>query len=230
MAKSVLEQLLKDGKVHRGMLGINIQNITDDTAKALELKEKAGVLVSNVRAGSAADKAGIKRGDLITAINGEKIEDSNILRNKVAGTSPGTEIKLSVIRNGEPMELTAKLDEFKVDNSKTPGSNQNDEDGGTGPQNQGGKLGLGLQPVTPQIAKQLGLDSDSEGMVVTEVDPNGPAAEAGIDRGDVILEINKKAVNSIADVKSALEGAKDRPILLLISRKGQTIYVTVSPE
>jgi serine protease Do len=212
------------------MLGINIQNITDDTAKALELKENAGVLVSNVRTGSAADKAGIKRGDLITAINGEKIEDSNILRNKVAGTSPGTEIKLSVIRNGEPMELTAKLDEFKVDNSKTPGSNQNDEDGGTGPQNQGGKLGLGLQPVTPQIAKQLGLDSDSEGMVVTEVDPNGPAAEAGIDRGDVILEINKKAVNSIADVKSALEGAKDRPILLLISRKGQTIYVTVSPE
>jgi serine protease Do len=230
MAKSVLEQLLKDGKVHRGMLGINIQNITDDTAKALELKEKVGVLVSNVRSGSAADKAGIKRGELITAINREKIEDSNTLRNKVAGTSPGTEIKLTIVRNGEPMELTAKLDEFKVDNSKAPGSSQSDENGGSGPQNQGGKLGLGLQPVTPQIAKQLGLDSDSEGMVVTEVDPNGPAAEAGIDRGDVILEINKKTVNSIADVRSALEGAKDRPILLLISRKGQTIYITVNQD
>jgi len=230
MAKSVLEQLLKDGKVHRGMLGINIQNITDDTAKALELKEKAGVLVSGVRTGSAADKAGIKRGDLITAINGEKIEDSNILRNKVAGTLPGSDIKLTVIRNGEPMDLTAKLDEFKVDNSKTPGGNPDGDDNGGGAQNQGGKLGLSLQPVTPQVAKQLGLDSDSEGMVVTEVDPSGPAAEAGIDRGDVILEVNKKAVNSIADVKSALEGAKDRPILLLVSRKGQTIYVTVSPQ
>ena len=84
--------------------------------------------------------------------------------------------------------------------------------------------------MTPQIAKQLGLESDSEGMAVTEVDPNGPAAEAGIDRGDVILEINRKPVNSISDVKSALATSGDRPVLLLISRKGQTIYVTVSPE
>jgi len=230
MAKSVMEQLLKDGKVHRGMLGINIQNITDDTAKALELKDTSGILVSNVRSGSAADKAGVKRGDIITAINGEKIEDSNVLRNKVAGTLPGTDIKLTVVRNGEPMELTAKLDEFKVDNSKTPGLGRDDEEGGTGPQKDSGKLGLGLQPVTPQIAKQLGLESDSEGMAVTEVDPNGPAAEAGIDRGDVILEINRKPVNSISDVKSALATSGDRPVLLLISRKGQTIYVTVSPE
>src|SRR5205814_9289183 len=113
MAKSVMEQLLKDGKVHRGMLGVNIQNITDDTAKALELKETSGILVSNVRSGSAADKAGIKRGDIITAINGEKMEDSNVLRNKVAGTLPGTEIKLTVVRSGKEQEFTAKLDEYK---------------------------------------------------------------------------------------------------------------------
>src|SRR5207237_428310 len=93
MAKSVMEQLLKDGKVHRGMLGIGIQNLTEDTAKALELKETSGILVSNVKSGSAADKAGVRRGDIITAINGEKMEDSNVLRNKVAGTMPGTVIK-----------------------------------------------------------------------------------------------------------------------------------------
>jgi Do/DeqQ family serine protease len=230
MAKSVMEQLLKDGKVHRGMLGINIQNITDDTAKALDLTEKSGILVSNVKSGSAADKAGVKRGDIIKAINGEKIEDSNVLRNKVAGTLPGTDIKLTVVRDGKETELTATLDEFKVSDAKKPGANEGNDDEGTGPQNQGGKLGLGLQPVTPQVAKQLGLDSDSEGLVVTEVDPNGAAAEAGIDRGDVILEINKKPVNSIADVKSALEGAGDKPVLLLISRRGQTIYLTVKPE
>jgi serine protease Do len=212
------------------MLGINIQNITDDTAKALELKETSGILVSNVRSGSAADKAGIKRGDIITAINGEKIEDSNVLRNKVAGTLPGTDIKLTLVRDGKDMEVTATLDEFKVDNSKTPGSNREGDDDSTSPQNQSGKLGLGLQPVTPQIAKQLGLDSDNEGMVVTEVDPSGPAAEAGIDRSDVILEINRKPVNSIADVKAALSNSGDRPVLLLISRKGQTIFVTVTPE
>src|SRR5258708_37209711 len=109
-----MEQLLKDGKVHRSMLGINIQNITDDTAKALELKEKNGILVSNVKPGSAAEKAGIKRGDIISAINGEKIEDSNVLRNKVAGTMPGTEIKLTIVRGGKEIELKATLDEFKI--------------------------------------------------------------------------------------------------------------------
>jgi serine protease Do len=228
MAKSVMEQLLKDGKVRRGMLGINIQNITEDTAKALELSQRSGVLVSGVKAGSAAEEAGIKRGDIITAINGEKIEDSNVLRNKVAGTLPGTDIKVTVIRDGKEVELTAKLDEFDLGSAKktAPG----DEDNGLGPQEQGGKLGLSLQPVTPQIAKQLGLESSSEGMLVTDVDPNGAAAEAGIDRSDVILEINRTAVNSIADVRSALEKAGDKPVLLLISRRGQTIYLTVKPE
>jgi len=221
---------LKDGKVHRGMLGINIQNITDDTAKALELKEKNGILVSNVKPGSAAEKAGVKRGDIITAINGEKIEDSNILRNKVAGTLPGTEIKLTVVRDGKEMELKATLDEFKVADAKNGVPGQGDDENGVGPQNQGGKLGLSLEPVTPKTARQLGLESDSEGLVVTDVDQDGPAAEAGISRGDVILEINRKAVNSVADVKSVLDSGGDKPILLLISRHGQTIYLTLRAE
>jgi len=228
MAKSVMDQLLKDGKVHRGQLGINIQNITDETAKALELKEKNGVLVSNVKTGSAADKAGVKRGDIVTAINGEKIEDSNILRNKVAGTSPGTVIKLSIVRDGKDLELTATLDEFSVSDAKKSGPDLGDDENGATPQNQSGKLGLSLQPVTPQIAKQLGLEAN-EGMVVTDVDQNGPAAEEGVARGDVILEINKKVVKSIADVQSALNASGEKPALLLISRRGQTIYLTVKP-
>ena len=229
MAKSVMEQLLKDGKVHRGMLGINIQNISEDTAKALELKDTAGVLVSNVQPGSSADKAGLKRGDIVTAINGEKIEDSNILRNKVAGTLPGTSIKLSIVRDGSPMEVTATLDEFNVDAKKA--ENQQDEDQ-NGPSNntENGKLGLTLQPLTPQVAKQLGLAADSGGLVVMDVDPSGPAADAGISRGDVILEINKKAVNSVADIQSALEKSNGKPILLLVNSRGRTVYLTVRPE
>ncbi|HRI04203.1 MAG TPA: Do family serine endopeptidase [Pyrinomonadaceae bacterium] len=229
MAKSVMEQLVKDGKVHRGMLGVNIQNITDDTAKALEIKDKNGVLVSNVKTGSAADKAGVKRGDIIIAINGEKIEDSNTLRNKVAGTAPGTTIKLTVVRDGKEIELSATLDEFTASDAKTDGPGKGDDDKG-GAEKQSGKLGVGLEPVTPAIAKQLGLDSDKEGMVVTEVDPSGPAAEEGVSRGDVILEINKKAVNSVADVQAALSASGDKPVLLLISRRGQTIYLTIKPE
>ncbi len=228
MAKSVMEQLIKDGKVRRGMLGINIQNVTDELAKSLDLEARSGVIVSNVRSGSAADKAGVKRNDLIVAINGEKIEDSNVLRNKVASSLPGSEIKVSVMRDGKQVDLTATLDEFKIDAEKSPGAPGNED--GPGPQNQGGKLGLSLEPVTPQVAKQLGLDSGTEGVVVTEVDEGAAAAEAGISRGDVILEINRKPVNSAADVRTALEGTSVKPVLLLVNRRGQTSYVTVKPE
>jgi Do/DeqQ family serine protease len=225
MAKTVMEQLLKDGRVRRGMLGINIQNITDDTAKALELKDTAGVLVSNVRAGSAGDKAGLKRGDIITAINGEKIEDSNVLRNKVAGTMPGTEIRLTVARDGSTQELTAVLDEFDL--SGVGGGPSNQENDSPEKQAENGKLGLSLQPLTAESARQLNVPVGTEGMVVTEVDPSGVAAEAGIARGDVIMEINRKPVTSIDAVQSALSSAGDRPILLLISRGGQVVFLTV---
>ncbi len=228
MARSVMDQLIKNGKVRRGMLGINIQNITDDTAEALNITERSGVLVSNVRQGSAAEKAGVKRGDIITAINSEKIDDSNVLRNKVAGTLPGTEIKLTVVRDGKQQDLTATLDEFEVGDQKgsAPGRDQGD---GSGPQDQGGKLGLNIEPLTPETARRLGLESGSEGVVVTDVDPNGPAAEEGVARGDVILEINRQAVKSAADVRTALDASGDKPVLLLISRRGQTIYLTVRP-
>nr|MBA3634720.1 Do family serine endopeptidase [Acidobacteriota bacterium] len=228
MAKSVMEQLLKDGKVHRGMLGVNIQNVTEEVARSLDLKDVRGVIVSNVQSGSAAEKAGIKRGDIITAINGEAIEDSNVLRNKVAGTLPGTEIKVTVLRDGREQEFTATLEEFKTQGVKPDNLEEGNND--LGNSNENGKLGLSLQPLTPQTARQLNLPPDTTGVVVTDVDPNGIAAETGIRHGDVILEINRQSVTSLEDVKSALDKSGDRPVLLLIARKGQTIYLTVTPS
>lgn len=228
MAKSVMEQLLRDGRVRRGMLGIGIQNLNEDTAQALGLKETSGVLVSDVRKGSAAEKAGFKRTDVITAINGEKIEDLNVLRNKVAGTLPGTEIRVTVLRDGSPQDLTATLDEFEL-----AGNKDSDEgDGGDGsPEKQSdtGKLGLTLQPVTPQIARQFGIEGEAEGMIVTAVDSDGSAADAGISRGDIILEINRQPVSSLEAVQSSLQSGSGKPVLLLISRRGQTIYLTIKP-
>ena len=229
MAKSVMEQLLKDGRVRRGLLGVNIQNITEDTARAFELKEKSGVLVSNVGSGSAAEKAGVKRGDIITAINGEKIEDSNVLRNKVAGTLPGTEIRLTVLRDGSPQELTATLDEFNTgENAKNNDPNSGVEDQPKTGENP--KLGLSLQPLTPETSKQLNVPVGTSGLIVTDVDQSGVAAEAGIARGDVIIEINRRPVNTVDAVQSALNGVGDKPILLLIARGGQVIYLTVKSK
>jgi serine protease Do len=229
MAKSVMEQLIQNGRVRRGMLGINIQNLTPETAQALDLKETSGVIISNVQPGSAAEKAGLKRGDVVTAINGEKIEDNNVLRNKVAGTLPGNQIKLTVVRDGALQEFVATLDESDVANAKTnpiePQPNENGQN-----QQQNGRLGLSLQPVTPEIARQLQLPAETEGLVVIDVDANGAAAEEGIIRGDVILEINRQTVKTVDEVQSALDKAGNRPIALLVSRKGRTSYLTISPR
>ncbi|MCA1588823.1 MAG: Do family serine endopeptidase [Acidobacteria bacterium] len=165
MARTVLEQLLRDGRVRRGMLGIGIQNVTADTAQAFNLDEASGVLVNGVRTGSAADKAGIKRGDIITAVNGEKIEDSNILRNKIAGTIPGSEVRITVLRDGNTQELAATLDEFDANENRGQAVPNNNQE--VVPEKQSQRLGLSLQPVTPQVAAQLGIRGNAEGLIVT---------------------------------------------------------------
>ncbi len=228
MAKSVMEQLVAAGRVRRGMLGINIQNITAEMAQSFDLKDTKGVVVSNVRAGSAAEKAGIKRNDIVLAINNDAIEDSNVLRNKVAGTKPGSEIKLRILRDGNEQEISAVLDEFNAEGARNETPNEREDNSRNPTQN--GKLGLNLQPLTPQIARQLELPADSSGVIVTDVDPNGAAAAEGITRGDLILEINRQAVSSLEDVQTALDKSGNRPILLLITRRGQTTYLTVKPS
>lgn len=227
MAKNVLEQILKEGRVRRGMLGINIQNLTDEVAQSLDLKDVRGVLVSNVRPGSAAEKAGIKRGDIITAINGEKVEDGNTLRNKVAGTLPGTQIKVTVLRDGKELEFTPVLDEFVIDrkNSENP-DNQDNKENSKG----SGRLGLELKPLTPEDSQRLRLPDEVKGLLVINVDPNGAAADAGIARGDVIMEVNRQPVTTLEEMKAALDKSGDRPILLLVARRDQISYLTVKPR
>lgn len=225
MAKGVLDQLVANGRVRRGLLGVGIQGLTDDMKEQFGLKNTKGVLINDVKRGGAAEKAGVKRDDVIIAINGETIDDTNVLRNKVAGTQPGTEIKLKVVRDGQEQELSVVLDELNPENAKTAQPNENDR--GTQTPNEGGKLGLSLQPVTPSIARQLELPEGNGGVVVTDVDQNGAAAKVGVARGDVILTINRQAVGSLDEVQAALSKSGDRPILLLIARKGQTVYLTV---
>ena len=226
MARSVLEQLLKDGKVRRGFLGVNIQTIDTDTAKALGMDDTRGVLVGGVQSGGPADKAGIKVGDIITAVNGEKVEDGNALRNRVAAAAPGSEVKLSLLRKSGNEEVSVTLGELNSETGTPQDPSQPSANGNSSPSS--GKLGLSLQPLTPQTAKELGVDG-AGGLVVTAVDGNGPAAAAGITRGDVVLEVNRQPVSSLEAVSAALNSAGDRPVLLLISRRGQTFFATVKP-
>ena len=228
MAKGVMEQLIANGKVRRGQLGVGIQAVTEEIKEYFGLKDAKGVLINDVKKGSAAEKAGLKRDDVVVAINDKPIDDMNVLRNTVAATLPGTEIKVKIVRDGQEQEIPVVLDELNPETAKT--ATQDEENKEERKSSEGSKLGVNLQPITPQIAGQLELPADTTGVVVTNVDQNGAAARAGIARGDVILTINRQAVSTLDEVQAALDKSGDKPILLLISRKGQTIYLTVRPN
>jgi len=221
MAREVRDQLVKRGKVHRGQLGVGIQPITQELASALGLKDTNGVLVSDVTPDSPAARAGVKRGDVIRKVDNEEVHNPNALRNKIALTEPGTEVTLTVLRDSKEQQLKVKLAELRAE--ATPADR--DENGG-GPA-EGARLGISVQPLTPDIARQLGLRGAVSGLVVSDVDPSGPAAEAGIQPGDVIVEANRQPVRSASDLQKAL--AKGGQAVLLINRGGRTSFVTIQP-
>jgi serine protease Do len=232
MAKGVMEQLVKGGKVRRGQLGVQIQEVTSDIAASLDLKEVRGVIIGAVTAGSAGERAGLKQGDVITAVGGAAVNDVNSLRNRIASTAPGTDVTLTVVREGREQQVRATLGEF------TQTARRGDEQGGSEPGGDGaggagettGKLGVRVQPITPELARQLELQPGTQGVAVADVDPNGPAADAGIQPGDVIVQANRQPVRSSGDLTAAVGRTGARPALLLVNRRGNTIFLTVRPR
>ena len=223
MAKHVMESLIADGRVHRGMLGVTIQQVTPDIAKSLGLKTATGALVSSVKEDGPADDAGLERGDVVTAIDGRLVEGSNDLRNRIAATKPGTRVALTVLRDGEQKTLTAALEEL-------PSTSAGDGEGEAGEENgAGGTLGLRVEPLPGERARSLGLE-EGQGLVVSSVQPNSPASDAGIRRGDVIEEVNGDIVGSASDFSAAVSEAGARPTLVLVRRDDQSLYLTLSPR
>ena len=196
MAREVRDQLIKGGKVHRGQLGVSIQPITQELATALGLKDTDGVLIGDVTPDSPAARAGLKRGDVIRKVDNDTVHNPNTLRNKIALTEPGTEVNLTLLRDGKEQQVKVKLAELRGEAAKPEG-----EDGN---RSEGARLGVSVQPLTPDIARQLGVPGNVSGLVVSDVDPAGPAAEAGIQPGDVIVEANRQPVRSPADLQNAL--------------------------
>lgn len=228
MARAVLDQLLKNGKVHRGMLGVTIQPVTSDLAASLNLPAARGAMVNSVQAGGPAERAGIKRGDVITALNGNAVTDSNNLRNLVASSTPGTQVTLTIIRDGHEDRVPVTLAELPT-RAATEGEQQSEQGS-----NDTGKYGLSVEPLTPDLAARLGLTNSDQGVVVNQVDPNGPAADVGIQQGDVIQEVNRQAVRNVNEFRSALQRSGSRPALVLVNRRAgtgrATIYLTLRPR
>jgi len=228
MARTVMDQLVKNGKVRRGQLGITVSRVTSDIAASpsLGMSEAKGVIVNSVRSGSAAERAGIRQGDVITAINDAAVSDSNAFRNRVASNAPGTEVTLTVLRDNREQKIRATLGEATEETARS----ENQNEGGPNERGGGGKLGISVEPLTPEIAQELQLKPGTTGVVVDSVDPTSPAVEAGIQRGDVIQEVNRQPVRSADDLRAAVEKSGTKPALLLLNRRGETIFLAVRPR
>jgi S1-C subfamily serine protease len=218
MARHVMDALRSDGKVRRAQLGVTVQQVTSEMAASLGLKEPGGAIISSIEPGSAAERGGLKRGDVITSFNGARVADTNSLRNRVAATGPGSKATLVVVRDGEERTLTVPLDEVEAGEVARGGEPSADP----------AALGIAVAPVTPELAARAGLPKDARGLVVRNVDPEGRAAEAGIRSGDLIQEVNRRPVESIDELRSAVKTAGERPVLMLITRDGRDLFVTVS--
>jgi serine protease Do len=219
MANNVMEQIVEHGKVVRGHLGIAIQGVDADMAKAFGLTQGGGALVSDVTPGSPAAKAGIERGDIILALNGETINGPEDLSVNVSQIAPGSTVHLKLARNGQTHDLTATLGEMEEKDGDRSGKEEKSST----------TLGIQVDNLTPSIAKELGVNSPT-GVVVTSVDPSSAAAAADLQQGDVIQEVNRKPVKNVNEYKHALESGNNQAVLLLINRHGTSHFLVVSPQ
>jgi serine protease Do len=215
VAKELLVSLREKGRVVRGWLGVQVQRITPDLAKSFGLERERGALVADVMPDTPAAKAGIERGDVIIEFNGRKIEEMNDLPRAVASTPPNTDVSIKLLRKGQEKTVQVRVAELKEERVA--------EGGGTLEEN----LGMTVQELTPEIARNLGM-SETKGVVVTNVEDGSPADEAGVQRGDVVLEVNQKKIQTVQDYRAAISRVGGADSLLLLIRRGNNVlYVAM---
>ncbi|RMF94331.1 MAG: DegQ family serine endoprotease [Candidatus Schekmanbacteria bacterium] len=219
LAKNILIQLKEKGKVTRGWLGLLVQTLDENLAKQFGRESKEGALVGQVTKDSPAEKAGIKRGDIIIEFNGQKVKDSRDLSMKAASTPPGTKVKVKLVRDGKEKTVTVVLGEYPEEGVVSAKSKSTEE-----------KIGITVENITPEIARQLDV-TNTKGVVVSRVERGSTAYRAGIRRGDIIREVNRKPIENVDDFEREI-GKADlaEGILFLIESKGMTHYVTIIEE
>jgi len=219
LVKNILTQLHEHGSVVRGWLGVLIQPISPDVAEALDLDGTEGSLVADVIPGSPAAKAGFQRGDVIVSFGGTKVEENDELPLMVAETKVGTSVRVEVVRAGKRKVIDVEIEELKEEAKLAADA-----------PDESAKLGLSVQELTPEIARSLGSDS-VKGIVVTAVSPDGAAAAAGMQRGDIILEMGGEAVVSVESFNEKVKALEEnKPVLLLVRRGENTVFLTLRLE
>ncbi|MFY9269715.1 MAG: DegQ family serine endoprotease [Candidatus Manganitrophaceae bacterium] len=225
MVHSVMQSLVKGGKVVRGWLGVSIQEVTASLSKEFGLKESKGALVGDVLPKSPAERAGFKRGDVVVEFNGQAITDSTQLRNLVAQTPVGAKVKVRVVRDKKEKELDVTIEEQPKEVARGGGGAEEGQEETSTALN-----GVEVRNLTPDMARQLGLGRNEKGVVIVQVEPGSAAEEAGLQRGDLVMEANRKPVRNADEYDEILSKiGKEDPILLLINRQGRTMFITVSP-
>ena len=222
MAKNVLSQLYDKGNVTRGWLGVAIQSISPEMLNAFKLDDPNGALVSGIVTDAPADKAGLQQGDVIVGFHGSEVADSSVLPGLVAVVAPGTTVDVEIIRDGQRMTIPVTLGELEEDEAARIASLE--------PSGVEELLGIQVEAITEDMARELRTDDD-RGVVVTDVADESPAANAGIQPGDIVREVNRQTVEDLDAYEAATAQIEDgEPVLLLLERRGNHLYVALRPE
>jgi serine protease Do len=226
IAHSTADQIIRTGSVHHGYLGISMNDVTPENAHFFNLKDASGAIVAQVTPDSPASHAGLQNGDVIENLNGKTMSNGSALQLAVADMTPGTKIQLGVLRNGNPQTINLTIGEY---NAKGEVASNDSSDGGNSAK--GGKLGLGMADITPDVRQQLNLPDGVKGAAVRSVRPGSPAEDAGLQPGDIIVQVNRHAVDSanqaVADVHAIPNG---QDVLLLVWSHGGEGYRVLHPD
>lgn len=227
MARKVMDDLIRSGKVRRGMLGIRIRSFDAETAEQFGYNSTKGALVEVVDPGSPAEAAGVKRGDIVTEFQGQKIEESSQLRNLASQTAPGTSVKIKVWRDGGERELTAKLVEMDPTKVEAEPSSRPSEGG----EEVGGALsGVKIETLTPDLGRRLNLPDSVRGVIITDIDPESAAYGSGLRRGDVIEEVARQPVTSVGEFNAAIQKIGKKNFLVSVRNQAGQRFVLVRIE
>jgi serine protease Do len=238
LAKQVMDQIEKNGKVSRGYLGAELGNVSQDLAPHLGLKPgQEGAYIAKITAGGPGAKAGLQSGDVVTAVDGHPVRSSDDLTLNVISHAPGSSVALDIVRNGQPMKINVTLGTRPTgidwdQNGKggnDNGDNSNDQDNNP---NSGTvtERGITVETLTPDLAQQVNAPAGTKGVVVDSVDANSPAADAGVGRGSVVVAVNRQPVTSAADFKRYMSQAAGKSVMLTVNQGGANFFVVVQPQ